>query len=106
MNREIEQWRRRIDEIDRKLARLLSRRAECAVEIGRIKRELEIKLYDPDREEIVIRNAQDAASGYLSAGAARRVFERIIDETRRTERIYQEETPSDAARKQEEEQGS
>ena len=32
-------WRRRIDEIDRKLVELLNERSGCALEIGKIKQE-------------------------------------------------------------------
>ena len=35
----IDDWRRRIDEIDRQLVTLLNERSRCAMEIGRIKQE-------------------------------------------------------------------
>jgi chorismate mutase len=79
-------WRRRIDEIDRKLVQLLNERSHCALEIGKIKQERNLPLYQPDREREVIRNAQSENPGPLSDAAIRRLFERIIDEARSAER--------------------
>jgi len=40
-------WRRRIDEIDKKLVQLLNERSQCALEIGKLKQEAKIPLYQP-----------------------------------------------------------
>jgi chorismate mutase len=79
-------WRRRIDEIDRKLVELLNERSRCALEIGKIKQAEHLPLYQPDREREVLENAERANSGPLSDAAIRRLFERIIDEARSAER--------------------
>jgi chorismate mutase len=47
---DIEDWRRKIDELDSKLVRLLNERAECAHEIGKLKRDVAAPIYEPDRE--------------------------------------------------------
>ena len=73
-------WRRRIDEIDRKLVELLNERSQCALEIGKIKQAEHLPLYQPDREREVLENAEKANPGPLSDAAIRRLFERIIDE--------------------------
>jgi chorismate mutase len=83
---DIEKWRRKIDEIDLKLVKLLNQRGECAIEIGKLKDKLKIEIYDPRREEDVIGNVQRQAHGPLSKEAVKRLFERIIDESRRAER--------------------
>jgi len=80
-------WRRRIDEIDKKLVELLNERSQCALEIGRIKQESHIPLYQPDREGEVLANAENENKGPLSDAAIRRLFERIIDEARSAERL-------------------
>ena len=36
---EIARWRRRIDQLDLELIRILNERADCAIEIGKIKRD-------------------------------------------------------------------
>lgn len=84
---EIEEWRRRIDEIDAQLVRLLNSRSACAVEIGRLKRRLGIPVYSPEREAAVMDRVGRESLGPLEPLAVRRVFERIIDESRRLERL-------------------
>jgi chorismate mutase len=79
-------WRRRIDEIDKKLVELLNERSQCALEIGKLKQEAKIPLYQPDREKEVLENAERNNPGPLTDAAIRRLFERIIDEARAAER--------------------
>lgn len=85
----IEELRARIDVIDEQLVRLLNVRVACAVEVGRLKGEAGLPVYQPEREAQVLagvrRSATDLA-GPLTADAVVRIFERIIDEARRAER--------------------
>jgi chorismate mutase len=83
----IEDWRKEIDRIDEELVRLLNERSKCAIELGRIKREMGLPIYSPDRETEVISHVTNVNSGPLDPDAIRRLFERIIDESRRIERI-------------------
>jgi chorismate mutase len=82
----LHEWRKRIDEIDLTLVKLLNERSRCALEIGRLKQEAGLPLYQPDREKEVIENATHSNAGPLSDAAIRRLFERIIDEARSAER--------------------
>ena len=82
----LSEWRRRIDEIDKKLVELLNARSQCALEIGKLKQAAKIPLYQPDRENEVVANAESNNSGPLTDAAIRRLFERIIDEARAAER--------------------
>jgi chorismate mutase-like protein len=79
--------RRRIDELDRKLVELLNERSQCALEIGRLKQQEHLPLYQPDREREVLENAERNNQGPLTNAAIRRLFERIIDEARSAERL-------------------
>ena len=83
----IEEWRRRIDAIDDQLVRLLNSRSACVVEIGRIKRALGLPLYSPEREGALLERVIRENTGPLDRGAVQRLFERIIDESRRLERV-------------------
>jgi chorismate mutase len=83
----MEDWRERIDELDQQLVRLFNERAQCAIEIGHIKRRLGLEVYSPRREAQVIANVTAANRGPLDAEAIKRLFERVIDESRRIERI-------------------
>ena len=82
----MEELRRRIDRIDRRLVRLLNDRAGCAIALGRIKRRRGLTIYQPAREEEVLGNIQRSNGGPLESAALRRLFERIIDESRWIER--------------------
>ena len=58
-------------------------------EIGRLKKEPGIEVYQPDREKEVLAHVRGiAAEGPLGADAIARLFERIIDEARRLERRW------------------
>jgi chorismate mutase len=87
---DIEDWREEIDKIDEQLIALLNQRSQCAIEIGRIKRELGLPVYSPSREAEVISHVIALSAGPLEPDAVRRVFERIIDESRRVERLMVE----------------
>ena len=91
----IADWRRRMDEIDKKLVDLLNERSQCALEIGRIKQEQGIPIYQPARENEVLANAEGNNKGPLSHAAIRRLFERIIDEARSAERLAMQPDSSD-----------
>jgi chorismate mutase len=82
----LQDWRRRIDEIDRKLVELLNERSRGALEIGKLKQAANLPLYQPEREKEVLENAEQSNPGPLSDSAIRRLFERIIDEARSAER--------------------
>jgi len=84
---QVNDLRRRIDQIDDQLMKLLNSRAACAVEIGRIKRQIGMPVYQPEREMWILDRAERNNPGPLDSGAVRRVFERVIDESRRLERL-------------------
>jgi chorismate mutase len=75
----IEDWRKKIDDLDRKLVALLNERARAAVEIGKLKRNTSMPIYEPDRERIVFANVQQASPGPLPGRDLVRIYERIID---------------------------
>ena len=83
----IEDLRDRIDAIDRQLVALLGERAACALAIGRLKELAGLPIYQPSRESEVLRNVRVANQGPLDDEAMVRLFERIIDEARRLERL-------------------
>ena len=84
---QVDDLRRRIDQIDDQLMKLLNSRSACAVEIGRIKRQIGMAVYQPEREKWILERAERNNPGPRDSGAVRRVFERVIDESRRLERL-------------------
>ena len=85
----LDELRQRIDQLDERLVELLNERANCALEIGKLKHDLGLEVYQPDREAQVLHHVQShgkQTGGPLGGEAIVRVFERIIDEARRIER--------------------
>jgi chorismate mutase len=76
---DIADWRKKIDELDRHLVELLSERARAAVEIGRLKRDTSLPIYEPERERAVFQNVQEMNRGPLPGRDLVRIYERIMD---------------------------
>jgi len=76
---EIADWRNKIDELDRRLVDLLNERAQAAHEIGKLKRNTSMPIYEPEREKRIFENVLRANRGPLPDGELRTVYERIID---------------------------
>lgn len=83
---ELHRLREAIDRVDDVIVKLLNQRAKYAVEIGEIKGILDLPIYAPEREKQVLSHVELASGGPLDPSAMRRLFERIIDESRRVER--------------------
>ena len=88
---ELTRLRDAIDRVDEVLVKLLNQRARYAVEIGEIKGVLSLPIYAPEREKEVLQHVESISAGPLDGAAVRRLFERIIDESRRVEREASEE---------------
>lgn len=91
-------FREEIDSLDSQLLAIFNRRASLALEIGRIKKVLTLPVYDPAREKRIFERMKSDNPGPLDDGAVVRLFERVIDESRRLERIMTH--PEDTARKE------
>jgi chorismate mutase len=83
---DIADWRKKIDDVDRRLVQLLNERAQCAHEIGKLKRNSAMPIYEPDREKIIHQNVARHNAGPLSEVQLRQVYERLIDVMRQIQR--------------------
>jgi chorismate mutase-like protein len=98
MSDKIEDWRRRIDDIDDELLRLLNERAQLAIEVGMLKRRDESPLYDPGRERAVLARVRQSNGGPLDDQSATKIFQCIIDEIRlRQSRVFHAPLPDPGA---------
>jgi chorismate mutase len=79
--------RRRIDAVDLQLLALLNERTRIVEEIGRVKQEMRLPIYEPRREDQVYDNILSHNQGPLPPEAVRRIYERLIDEMRQVQRI-------------------
>ena len=84
------EYRARIDALDRRILDLLNERTRVVAEIGRVKRECKLPVYEPKREDQVLENVAHHNAGPMGQEAARRIFERIIDEMRSLQRLGME----------------
>jgi chorismate mutase len=92
----LEALREEIDKIDEVIVRLLDSRARCAYTIGRVKKEQGSSIYEPQREAEVMAHIKEVnarLAGPLDEGAIVRLYERIIDEARRIQRIEAKHEP-------------
>ena len=87
---DLEDWRKEIDALNQQLLELLNRRAEFALEIGRIKQAIEQPIYAPERETSILNRIRELNKGPLADEAVQRIFKQIIDESRRLEQKHGE----------------
>ena len=86
----LEECSKLIDGIDVRILELLNERTRVVEEIGRIKQELGLPIYEPRREDDVYRNIVEHNQGPLTADGLKRIFERIIDEMRSLQKMRRE----------------
>ena len=92
---DISDWRKKIDKLDRQLVQLLSQRAQAAHEIGKLKRDAGMPIYEPDREQAVFSNVRKVNQGPLPDRDLLRIYERVMDIMRQ---IQQEQIAPHRAR--------
>ena len=83
---EIEDWRKQIDEMDEQIVELISKRAQAAKQIGLLKRETTLPVYEPQRERDVFEHVKRINPGPLSNAEMLDVYERLIDVMRTLQR--------------------
>lgn len=76
--KEINELRAKIDEIDKELVAKLNERASVVLAIRELKSRIRIPLYDPRREEEIFDNISDANQGPLFDDAVREIYEKIL----------------------------
>lgn len=86
----LEEFRVMIDDVDRRIVALLNERTSVVENIGLVKRDARLPVYEPKREDQVFANVTACNQGPLSPQAVRRIFERIIDEMRSIQRVRME----------------
>lgn len=86
----LEALRLQIDLLDEAIVRLLDQRARCAFAVGRVKRDLGMRIYEPSREATVmahVKAVNASLEGPLTSDAIERLYERVMDEARRIQRL-------------------
>lgn len=74
----LDDLRRRIDEVDSKLVDLLNTRAELVVNVGKVKRGDGTPIYAPHREQAVLKKVLDASRGPMLSRTIEAVYREIM----------------------------
>jgi len=74
----LEEIRKKIDEIDTELIRLLNDRADLVHEVGLIKKEAGLSIYAPEREEALLQRLVQKSKGRLPETAIRAIYREIM----------------------------
>jgi chorismate mutase len=83
---EIEDWRKKIDELDVQIVKLISERAAAAKAIGLLKRDGSLPVYEPKREQHVFEHVKTINPGPLADAELLHVYERLMDVMRTLQR--------------------
>jgi chorismate mutase-like protein len=79
-------YRDQIDSLDQRIVELIQRRARVVEEVGSIKRKAHLPVTVPNREQAVIKKAQELAKGGpLPAEAVGRIYQKLVKEMRNWE---------------------
>jgi len=81
----IDDLRDRINSIDDELLRLFNERAKLALKIGQMKKSLGLPIHIPSREEEILIRVQRENPGPLSPPAIARLYQQLIQESRKLE---------------------
>jgi chorismate mutase/prephenate dehydratase len=74
----LDEIRKRIDEVDAELLRLLSERADLVHDIGQIKKKEGLAVYAPEREEAVFQRLRKLNKGRLPEKSLRAIYREIM----------------------------
>ena len=75
---DLNEMRKKIDLIDRRLLSLLNQRMRLALELRKIKKESGKKIYDPKREKELLDRLKSLNAGPLQEEELKRIFQTVI----------------------------
>jgi chorismate mutase/prephenate dehydratase len=78
----LRQLRNNIEAVDRDIIGLLHKRAAVSLEIGQVKKDRGLEIYDPVQEELVYRNISENSGDILPEHSLRLIFREIISSSR------------------------
>lgn len=94
---ELDVLRQEIDSIDERILELVAARVRVVLRVGELKRRHNLPIYDPERERRMLERLGQRASHPLDGPTVRRIFERLVDESRRIEQRHVSEPPTSGA---------
>ena len=79
----LQENRKRIDSIDEQIVTLLNRRAAVVKQIGRMKSAAGMPVVDATREGEIYQRISAENFGHIDDAGLKRIYERIVEESRR-----------------------
>ena len=83
---DISELRKKIDGLDKQLVEMINERAECAIEIGKMKGKTTKSIFAPEREKQVLAGVLRNNKGPLSDGTMSAIFREVISACRALEK--------------------
>lgn len=83
--KDIAYWRDQIDALENALIDLVNQRAACALEIGKIKHEQGLPVFDSKREDEILERVASKSKGVMPPASMQRIFLTLMEETRKIE---------------------
>jgi 3-deoxy-7-phosphoheptulonate synthase/chorismate mutase len=78
----VRELRERVDQVDLELIRALNERAQIVQDLARIKAEAGVAIFDPKREEEILRRVVEQNPGPIYDSSMREIFELILHRIR------------------------
>ena len=85
---DFKELRDEIDRLDREILQLVAARIRVVLRVGDYKRARGLRVYDPERERSLLDRLARAAPPPLDGDTVKRIFERLVDESRRLEQRH------------------
>jgi len=82
VNEDLDKIRYEIDSIDSEMLRLLNRRMELAVDVGRVKASKGLPLFHPEREQLILQRLLRLNPGPLSEESLRSIYREVFAASR------------------------
>lgn len=97
----LESLRHQIDNCDKEIMMLLKRRFQTAKKIAEVKQRLDMEIFQPEREEKVIKYRVSVGKEYLfSENFTKKLFQVIMDESKREqEKLIEKQSKSKEKKK-------
>lgn len=84
-SQKLKKKRRKLDLLDQKLLTLLNRRFRITREVGKIKKEIGIKIYDAEREKEILEGLERKNKGPLKKADLKKIFATIMQVSRKSQ---------------------
>jgi len=75
---DLNELRKQIDDIDRRILDLLNKRAETAIKIGKAKQDKNLSIHSPEREKEILRRLTEINKGPFPDNVLRLIYEEIL----------------------------